>query len=398
MSELFAACNQWMTRPADERFWNLADMEKATGDWQKRAITSQPTPFSTLRTEVQDGELCLTGRTGKLAPFTNYGFGQVCTLSGAPAKFMRELPTTLASQVLNNRLKVRGENDSAHDARILFHAREDQSLVVRSVNTDLYDRVWNVDLIRRLRPMVEVDGWMVPPGRPAFKDPRARPATEADIIPGQDDFGLSVRVGDMIAPSGLYASDHDMFVFLVNPERVLKAGNRQLMRGFFVRNSEVGDGSLRFDFFCMDNVCGNHIVWGASDVHSIKIRHVGTETLAKGLKKFAVELTKYSDARASEQEEQIAKAMRFELGKSKDEVLDAVFKYARSHSLPAITRKRIEAAYDTVASERGQLRYGDNPRTVWAMVSGLTENSQGEHADTRDIVDTQAGRLLEIAF
>ena len=46
-------------------------------------------------------------------------------------------------------------------------------------------------------------------------------------------------------PSGLYASDHDMFAFLVAPDRVISdGGGGSLMRGIFVRNSEVGDAAL----------------------------------------------------------------------------------------------------------------------------------------------------------
>lgn len=396
MSELFAAMGQWATRPADERFWTVQDLLEATRSHRDGSAVSTPTPFSTLRSEVVNGELCLAGRSGQSAKFTHYGFGQISQLAGAPANFLRQLPEGLASDCLNNRLKARGDDKAKHDARILFH--QNGELVVRSVTTELYDRVWNADLVERMVPMVEKGGWMVPPARPAVEDPRARPATLEDLIPGQSDFGLSVREGDMIAPAGLYASDHDMFAFLINPERTVRAGERALMRGFFVRNSEVGDGSLRFDFFLMDNVCGNHIVWGAENVHSIKVRHVGSDTLVKGLSKFRVQLNKYADAVGSEQERQIEKAMAFELGATKDEVIDEVFKYARSHSLPAITKRRIGEAYDTAASDRGRLWYGDNPRSVWSMVSGLTENSQGAYTDTRNEIDTQAGKLLEIAF
>lgn len=392
MGNLFTASNQWAIRPPDQRFWGLKDMYAQMKTWRDRAVTSEPTPFATLRTEVHEGDLCLVGNQGTTAPFTHFGFGQVCGLVSAPARFMRGLPTDLASQCLNHRLTSRG-GENGHNARILFH-QNDTNLVVRAVTTELYDRVWNVDLVGQLQGM---NGWMVPPARPAGNDDRARPATINDIIPGQENFGLSVREGDMIAPAGCYGSDHDMFVFLINPERVVQAGDRALMRGFFVRNSEVGDGSLRFDFFCMDHVCGNHIVWGVENVHTIKVRHVGGKTLEKGLEKFQAELIKYTDAAAFEQESKIKKAMKVELGNNKDDVIDAILKYAKSYSLTLITKKRVTAAYETAASERGRERYG-NPKSVWGVVSGLTENSQSDWTDNRNAIDTQAGRLMEIAF
>jgi len=45
----------------------------------------------------------------------------------------------------------------------------------------------------------------------------------------------------MISPAGIYASDHDMFSFLVNEEyRIDDGSDGGLARGFFVQNSEVG--------------------------------------------------------------------------------------------------------------------------------------------------------------
>ena len=51
-----------------------------------------------------------------------------------------------------------------------------------------------------------------------FREKGIRIATEADVLRGAG-FGLSIRVGDKIAPAGLYASDHDMFVFMVNNDK-----------------------------------------------------------------------------------------------------------------------------------------------------------------------------------
>ena len=53
-------------------------------------------------------------------------------------------------------------------------------------------------------------------------DPAARPATEADVLEDRDGGGgLSINISDMIAPAGLYASDRDMFAFLINERGVI---------------------------------------------------------------------------------------------------------------------------------------------------------------------------------
>ncbi|MEJ7663389.1 MAG: hypothetical protein WKG07_29515 [Hymenobacter sp.] len=140
----------------------------------------------------------------------------------------------------------------------------DSNWTVRSLPS-AYSRLWNADVVDGLVPALDW-GWRVPPARPAVDDPRARPATVEDILLGQESFGLSVKVGDMLAPAGVYAGDRDMFIFLVNPNRVIDDGMKGLMRGVFVWNSEVGAGAFKVRTFYLENVCGNHIVWSASGV------------------------------------------------------------------------------------------------------------------------------------
>jgi len=56
-------------------------------------------------------------------------------------------------------------------------------------------------------------GWRVPPAHPLFADqPGVRLASEADVL-WPDGFELSVRVGDAIAPAGLYLGDRSLFAF-----------------------------------------------------------------------------------------------------------------------------------------------------------------------------------------
>jgi hypothetical protein len=231
-------------------------------------------------------------------------------------------------------------------------------------------------------------GWRAPAGRaPAGYTGPTRTATAADILPGQ----INVQAGSEIAPSGLYASDHDMFAFLVSPDRVIQDGNGgALMRGIFARNSEVGDSSLVFTFFLMQAVCGNHIVWGAQGVHEIRVRHVGKAPLSRALRGFETELRTYLDS-APEEERMIAAARKLVLGNTKEEILDAIVKYAKGHSLP-ISRKRADEAYEIACKHESW--YG-NPRTLWAQVAGLTHGSQvGGYADDRATVDRAAGALL----
>jgi hypothetical protein len=394
---LFAANRQWATRPDDERFETLEQMLAVTRGYALSAQTVEA-PAASLRVEANGEDLYLTRGHGG-AKLTHYAFGQIAARASAPANYLRSLPPTLAAQNINHGLK---ENYQASDdqARILMH--QNGSTVVRAVNGEVYDRTWNYTIVERLMQL-RPQGWRVPPARPVREGQKGtRKATEADILPNQTDFGLAVKVGDDIAPAGLYASDHDMFAFLVNPERAVKAGNRMLMRGIIVRNSEVGDGAYSVLYFCMDEVCGNHIIWGVENVHEIRVRHVAGRknldqgrTMERAMAKFRLQLARYEAAGAAEQEIKIQRAMEFEIGATKEEIIDATFKYAQTHSLPLMTRSRLEAGLET--AEKHEDWYG-NPRSAWGLMSGITENSQAEYTDARTDIDVQAARLLNMAF
>jgi len=383
-TDLHAASSQWAARPADERFWTLRDMRIACDVARANSVGAR-VRFNELRAGfTPDDELTIAGPTGQAARFTHYAFGQFCGAVGAPAGYLRELPAVTAADCLNVGISNRAD---ALDRDLLFHRNGGLSL--RACLSARYDRVWDNDVCGMLE---QLTGWRPPAGlAPAGYHGPTRQATAADILPGQ----INIGEGCTIAPSGLYASDHDMFAFLVAPDRVISDGaGGSLMRGIFVRNSEVGDAALSVTFFLMQAVCGNHIVWNATGMHEIRVRHLGEGTLRRAFRGFSAELRKYHDA-AAEEEKGIVAARKLVLGNTKDEVLDALAKYAKTHSIP-LSRPRFAEAYDV--AEKHSDWYGD-PRTLWANVAGLTHASQTTgFTDDRSIVDRAAGKLMTMAF
>ena len=390
---LYAASNQWASRPDDERFGTVDELLAFTRAERDASIQSAPLPFNTLRAVADEGAVSIEGSTGKRAALTHFAFSQVSAIAHAPAEFLRQLPAGLAVDVLNDRLANTARTTEKHDLRILF--RQNGSLLTRAITSDVYDRVWNADVVEQAVVPLTSEGFRVPPARPCRAGQKGtRTATEADILPGQGDFGLSVKVGDEIAPAGLYASDRDMFAFLVDPRRGVDIGGRRTMRGVFLRNSEVGDGSLIFDWFDLDSVCGNHIVWGATNRNQVRVRHVGSNTLDRALARYEVEAKRFDDA-SSEREALVTAARKYTIAASKEEVIKAVVKFAKTRSLP-LSGKAIEAAADTAEARTD--RYGA-PNTAWAVSSGLTENSQAlPNMSDRHAVDVAAGKVLAMAF
>lgn len=383
--ELFKASRQWAERPDDERFSSLAELDEACRGYRVVAAEARPS-WRELHTSPEGPEVVVSGSNGTPARLTHWAFGQLAARAGAPAGYLRELPSHLASDCINEGLQARASDDKA---LLMFH-RDNGGLIMRAVTSTDYRRIWNSEVTNRLLDLPR-DGWRVPPARPAREGQTGiRPATADDVL-GAGAFGLSITVGAPIAPAGLYASDHDLFVFLVNESRQIADGEGSLSRGFFLWNSEVGAASFGVMSFLYRHVCGNHIVWGAKDVKELRIRHVG-QAIGKAFNALRVDLVRYADRSASDDAALIERAKTYELGKTPEEVLDRLFRLR----IPALTQGVADRAYKS--TEKNYPADG-NPRTAWGIVNGITRLSQdSRYADSRVELDKAAGKVLQVAF
>lgn len=357
--QIFKANKQWATRPADERFPTIQALYDATRAYAQEAKTKD-VAVADLRVEAAEGDVNLVGKQGIPARFTHWAFGQLCRRLSAPADFLRELPPTLASQVLNNRLaNLTGKVEDAVSS-LLFHANG--GLLLRAITSDKYQRVWNHEVAERLLGL-EGQGW--------------KPATPDRVLVDESELGVTA----------LYASDHDMFAFVKHSDAVVKeAGSTEpLYRGLIVENSEVGASALKVTRFLYRYMCENHIIWGASEVGEVALRHVGS--VKEKFNLWYAEAKRYAEESVSDEEAKIAAAKSKLIGASKEEVLDALF---GKRSL-GLSRKTLDGGYEAIVPEQD----GD-PNTVWGFVQGLTRYSQLEpYADARTAIDKAAGKVLE---
>jgi Domain of unknown function (DUF932) len=359
--ELFKAHQQWANRPADERFDSLEALHAETLRYATVAQEKKHVPFSDMRVENRDGDVQLVGRADVPAKLTHWAFGQLCQKVGAPASYIRELPATLACNNLNHGLATRVANSNNNEhANLMFHANG--GLLLRSIMTDEYARIWNHEVAERLLDM-QPAGWE--PARP-------------DIRQSMGDF------------PALYASDHDMFAFLRNSRLTVaeRGSDGAVYKGVIVENSEVGASALKMTRFLYREMCGNHIIWGASKVLEISIRHVGN---ARGRwSQYFAQIRRYADESVSDLEAKIATSKERVIGATKEDVLDALF----GKRIPGLSRKVIESGYDAVIpSQDGR------PNTVWGIAQGLTRHSQTlQYADKRTEIDRAAGKVLEATF
>ena len=387
---LFNATQQWATRPADERFWTLDELLEVTTRFHLEAVEAQ-VPVGSLRvgagfySDDQPPDLHLIGPDGSKAGFTNYSFGQLCQTARAPANYLRSLPPDLAATNLNHGL-THGDTLELGPRNILL--RQNGGLRAHAIVSPKYGRIWNHDVVTRCVDLQE-QGWKVPGAMPSPKGGNTRIATVEDESPAS-----LVKAGMTIGPAGLYASDRDMFVFMISDVAIQVPGMPPMFRGFFVSNSEVGDRAFRATTFLFSYVCFNHIVWGARDVVETRVVHVGeeTEVLSRAMHKMATHLGGYLDASPADELGMLTAVRDRRIGRGKEEVVTAVRERVRD--LPAHVAVR---AYDLALQHPEDGHRG--PDTVLGMAQGLTRASQElPYANRRESIDRIAGRLLRIKF
>src|SRR5438067_5706385 len=194
--ELFKASQQWSTRPADETFETIKAAYDASVSYANTAHEKMLNPAS-LRVEAIGPDVQLVGKGNTPAVLTNWAFGQLSAFATAPAGYLRKLPPTLAAQNLNYGLKERfgtSETPNPDNAKLNMLAHVNGGIVVRSLNSERYSRIWNHELLSRMLDFADY-GWTNP-------------------VPfqysGMDNRGITK------ADPTIYVSDHDMFVFQVN--------------------------------------------------------------------------------------------------------------------------------------------------------------------------------------
>lgn len=254
--ELFAAHKNWANRPEDERFTSLADLHAAV-EARDNMSFEKMVPVDTLKrmvpTVVDDKLLTLASPTGTSAALTHWSTGQLFASLEIPRPFLAKLSTDIATDVVRDRW---ARALTAIPNRLFIAQNGDTA--VRSFNGSRYERLWDSEVTLALQQHLP-EGWRNPVAYAGGK------------------------WGAELVPSGLYAGDRDMFGFFIDGGDALDLGPRaQLHRGFYVSNSEVGAASFDVTQFYFNRVCGNNIIWGASDVVSMRARHTAAVREAFG--------------------------------------------------------------------------------------------------------------------
>ena len=362
MGDFFSAHREWASRPADERFTSLHAMSdhfnRLRDASRERIVSNRKLTIEPLDTK----QIVITGPNGHAYAPTHWSFGQLSSLVGAPASYLRTLPAPMVADNLNYGLQFHRQ---AEDVGVLISLLDDKP-VLRAATGPAYGRVWNADILRQLT------------GR--FGDG----VTGQWKVPGE--FSRAVHVTK--DNTTLFASDRDMFIFLADEERRIEVPNRRngqpgsMARGFYVWNSEVGSQTLGIATFLFDFACANRIICGGRDYKEIKVRHTKSAP-DRFIEEVAPAVARYAEGSARGVTEAIedARKHRFE-----------------GDALDAFLAQRFTKS-EMVGIKAAHLADEDRPiENAWDVVVGATAYARGiEHQDSRVDIEKKAGRILERA-
>jgi hypothetical protein len=118
MTTLTQAHRQWASRPADERFTSLTDLQAfaALSRQTSRSKVVSTREIELIPDDVDHKGLLIGARDGTQAAPTHWSFGQLCSLAStpSPASYFRDsgLPTPIIADCLNYNLRfTRGVED-----------------------------------------------------------------------------------------------------------------------------------------------------------------------------------------------------------------------------------------------------------------------------------------------
>jgi len=366
--------SEWFSRPDDERYLSLTALHDAVRRRAEsataRTVESRAVKVEASRNDAERLALTVPGRDEPVSP-THWSFGQLCSLVGAPASYMRQLPAPLAGINLQHGLL----NHRAELVKTL--EAEGGRVELRAVTGPDYGRIWDHELVAAVQ-RIAGNGT----GDTRWK------------VPGVLDWVTMTHnpfVDVTAETTTLYASDRDVFLFLVDDTHPIEAGRLAdgspdlYFRGFYAWNSEVGSKTLGIASFYLRAVCQNRNLWGTENFEEITIRH-SKFAAQRFAHEAAPALTSFANSSPAPFVAGI-KAARERVVARTDEDRES-FLRKRGFSKPETTK-----IIETVLNEEGR-----PPESIFDFVQGITALARSKaHQDTRLELEGKAKKLMDRA-
>jgi hypothetical protein len=377
-----AVSSNWYSRPDDQKFLSLDDMlaykkidaqnmVSRTVDTHKIKVIGEYDEAHPSRGDVRIEYLDDNNREHNNTP-TNWSFGQLSQLAGAPSGYLRDLPAPLAADCLQWGLKY---NRGKELIKVFGHSAENGEL--RAATGPDYGRIYDWEILEPIKNLVDQSGgrWKVPGMMIGSRDGMAIYDPEVPVT---------------ASTTTLFASDRDVFVFLVddrNPIEIgkLSTGEPDLMfRGFYAWNSETGSKTAGIAAMYLRGVCMNRNLWGVENFHEIKIRHTKFAP-----DRFAQEarpaLQSFANGSAATFLEGVRAAKAVKVATTDDERLEFLVK-----------RAGLSGRMAKSAAARHLAEEGRPVETVWDVAQAITAIARDiPHQDARIDCERKAGMLLD---
>ena len=373
--------SHWWNRPDDQRFLSLDDMlafKKADADqMHSRAVNVHKMQ---VIGEIDDanptrGDILIeyTDEDGRehLNKPTNWSFGQLAQLAGAPASYLKDLPASIAADAMQWGLRYNRARDL-----VKAYGHSPAGGELRAITGPDYGRIYDYQVLQTINKFAgEGSGWKIPGMMTGSANGRA---IYDPFVPVTKDT------------TTLYASDRDVFVFLVDDTRPIEIGKLEngdpdlVFRGFYAWNSETGSKTAGVAAMYLRGVCMNRNLWGVENFQEIKIRHTKfapdrfAEEAAPALQSFAHGSThNFMEGVKAAQAAKIAD----------DEAEALEFLYNRA----GLSKNRSRAAVARHMKEEGR-----PIASVWDAAQGITALARDiPHQDDRIELEKKAGTILD---
>ena len=366
--------SEWFSRPDDERFLSLGElaaMVRGRADHSRsRLVETSRIHVEASRSNAERLALVLPGADAPVEP-NHWSFGQLAAQIGAPAAYLRQLPAALAGINLQYGL-------TAHRAEQIktFEAANGR-IELRAVTGPDYGRIYDHELVEAVQ-RIAGNGT----GDTRWK------------VPGVLDWSTGVynpRVDITKDTTTLYASDRDVFLFLVDDLNPIEAGRLPdgspdlYFRGFYCWNSEVGAKTLGIASFYLRAVCQNRNLWGVEDFQEITIRH-SKYAASRFAHEAAPALTRFANSSPMPFVNGIKAAREKIVARTDEDRSD----FLRNRGFSKAETARI---IDTVLAEQGR-----KPESIFDFVQGITAVARDKpHQDARLDLEGRAKKLLDRA-
>ena len=201
----------------------------------------------------------------------------------------------------------------------------------------------------------------------------------------------------------LFASDRDVAMFLCDDNDPIEVGELAngdpdlMFRGIFVKNSEVGDGSLYVATMYLRGVCANRCLWGVEGFRDVRIRHTRNAP-ARMVSQVRPVLESYrykgdparvvAGVKAAKEQQVIQTPPWQDKNEARDEQLSFLMK---TMTFPKATAEAI-LKHDGPGTDNDQLT------SIWDMANQVTSYAQtAKHHNRRLEIEGKASALLERA-